>query len=189
MAAMVPMDQAVEVSYCMKLDLPDTKDSEDLALYSARTEQLPSARLPKKLSRPTNVAFFSMPTPAAVGILGEADEEVTDISIAVSPHNDDGEAWEAGPAPGPPGRYADKAQGLSLAQRLRQLDFSDDEDEEIQSSRHELREQEGGTALHADMADPDSVLEEGHESALVTDAGIVVEDCQEFIQEVDSDDD
>ncbi|CAE7248036.1 glgB1 [Symbiodinium pilosum] len=119
-------------------------------------------------------AFLEMPTPAAVGILGEANAEVMDMSVPASPRND-GEAWEAGPAPGPPNRYADKAQGLSLAERLLQLDFSDDEDEGSQPASPEHPEQE------ADGLDP--VAEEDASAA------VVVEDCQEFVQEADSDDD
>ncbi|CAE7241094.1 unnamed protein product [Symbiodinium sp. CCMP2456] len=177
---MAPMNQPMEVSYCIKLDLPETKDGEDLSLYSARTdrtEQLPSARLPKKLQRPSKNLLFDAPTPAAVGILGEAAEEVMGLSIPASPR-EDGEAWlEAGPLPGPaPERYADKAQGLSLAQRLLQLDFSDDEEDDgSPTSRHELPKLQ---------AEPDAADTEAAEAS-----PIIVEDCQEFIQELDSDDD
>ncbi|CAE7929725.1 unnamed protein product [Symbiodinium sp. KB8] len=130
--------------------------------------------------RPSNNLLFDAPTPAAVGILGEAAEEVMGLSIPASPR-EDGEAWlEAGPLPGPaPERYADKGQGLSLAQRLLQLDFSDDEEDDgddgFHTSRHELPEVQ---------ADPDVADAEAAEAS-----PIIVEDCQEFIQELDSDDD
>ncbi|CAE7538193.1 unnamed protein product [Symbiodinium necroappetens] len=153
--------------------------------FAAESDQkYPSAPLVFTASnlcgRPSNNLLFDAPTPAAVGILGEAAEEVVGLSIPASPR-EDGEAWlEAGPLPGPaPERYADKGQGLSLAQRLLQLDFSDDEEDDgddgFHTSRHELPEVQ---------ADPDVADAEAAEAS-----PIIVEDCQEFIQELDSDDD
>eukprot|EP00927_Polykrikos_kofoidii_P047972 TRINITY_DN42231_c0_g1_i1.p1 TRINITY_DN42231_c0_g1~~TRINITY_DN42231_c0_g1_i1.p1 ORF type:complete len:451 (-),score=87.90 TRINITY_DN42231_c0_g1_i1:42-1337(-) len=69
---------------------------------------------------------------------GGPTEAVTAMKHSSSPRCDDS-AWGAntvgeGSPAAARSRYADKGQGLTMQQRLSQLDFSDDEDEEIQTA-------------------------------------------------------
>jgi len=73
-------------------------------------------------------------------------------------------------------RYADKGQGLSIHQRLSQLDFSDDEDED------EDKPCARGTAARKSPAPSAPSPPPKPES-------VVVEQCTSFVQEPDSDDD
>mmetsp|Transcript_36453 Transcript_36453/g.102766 ORF Transcript_36453/g.102766 Transcript_36453/m.102766 type:complete len:253 (+) Transcript_36453:132-890(+) len=66
--------------------------------------------------------------------------EVTTVEVCLSARGLDSEAWVtcAGASPGtasPTIRYADRAEGMTMSERLAQLDFSDDEDEDPQQSQ------------------------------------------------------
>jgi len=81
-------------------------------------------------------------------------------------------AWDAesrAPQKSASSRYADKGEGLTLAQRLSQLDFSDDEDEE--RSHKQSKKDEEAAAVKSPQADG------------------AVEEVQAFVQEADSDED
>ncbi|CAJ1335399.1 unnamed protein product [Effrenium voratum] len=116
---------------------------EDLALSSVR-EFAPPAKQP----RPPYV--FSQKKGGQSDIVDPAEP------VAAAPGTGS-QAWEG--------------QGLSLAQRLRQLDLSDEE-EEHEDGAFDRRK---------------SLLSESEEPPEAETPSIVVEACQEFVQEADSD--
>ncbi|CAJ1335400.1 unnamed protein product [Effrenium voratum] len=130
---------------------------EDLALSSVR-EFAPPAKQP----RPPYV--FSQKKGGQSDIVDPAEP------VAAAPGTGS-QAWEACDSPSNLSRYADKGQGLSLAQRLRQLDLSDEE-EEHEDGAFDRRK---------------SLLSESEEPPEAETPSIVVEACQEFVQEADSD--
>jgi len=95
--------------------------------------------------------------------------------IATS-NNNNATAWDindgSAPQKSASARYADKGEGLTLAQRLSQLDFSDDEDEE-KSSKQSARDEVAHIGTHPEAEGPLDGVEE----------------IQAFVQDADSEDD
>eukprot|EP00931_Biecheleriopsis_adriatica_P073442 TRINITY_DN47724_c0_g1_i1.p1 TRINITY_DN47724_c0_g1~~TRINITY_DN47724_c0_g1_i1.p1 ORF type:complete len:465 (+),score=125.78 TRINITY_DN47724_c0_g1_i1:74-1396(+) len=162
-------------------------DSDALALESTRSEHRVPA-LPPKLPKPTRPIEPPASTDAAAedridGTYCTEGEEVIREIDGKSPSND-AQAWQAscGNASvqrSASERYADKAEGLTLAQRMSQLDFSDDEDDDAEGD-----DKPSGETPEVCSADPVTSL-----GASGKKTGVVIEACESFVQDADSEED
>jgi len=117
-------------------------------------------------------AEAAKPSPAASEV-----EEVVAMDSARKVATSNATAWDindgSAPQKSASARYADKGEGLTLAQRLSQLDFSDDEDEE-KGNKQSARDEVAHIGTHPEAEGP-------------PDGG--VEEIQAFVQDADSEDD
>lgn len=150
---------------------PETAQENDAEMKSTGAQP----RLPPRLPTRSEDAKSREPSPMASD--GEVEEVVLAMDNAggVAAANN-AMAWDAaedGSAPQKSAsvKYADKGEGLTLAQRLSQLDFSDDEDEERSPKQQGEKDDDAAKSAEA----------EGSQGA--------VEEVQAFVQEADSEDD
>eukprot|EP00928_Gymnodinium_smaydae_P070089 TRINITY_DN54026_c0_g1_i1.p1 TRINITY_DN54026_c0_g1~~TRINITY_DN54026_c0_g1_i1.p1 ORF type:complete len:379 (-),score=116.78 TRINITY_DN54026_c0_g1_i1:75-1211(-) len=164
---------------------------EALAVAKLAEAAEPSTAAGSKVSSRRN-----SPSPLpALGAAEAADveEEVVAIGSSTShwagskPANNS--AWGGGAASAqsnPTTRYADKGEGLTINERLSQLVFSDDEDEDGPPAR---QGQNGGESARGDLSEQHGGDNAQDGSAARTDEAVTVEACEAFVQESNEDGD
>jgi len=169
----------------------ETADAKD----SQPGEPIPTSWGGEEVTEPLTPTDAQEPEPA-IGPDEEPaaeEEEAAEEATSSSKIAPDQEAWSLGADRSNPRgtnvRYSDKGEGLSIQQRLAQLEFSDDEEDEEDAS-------DPTRAARLRSARGKKERAEKHQAALekaqIDEAPVeetVVEQCQAFSADVDSDDD